>query len=247
MFCPERITSHTKHDFIRSHLLYKATGFCSLSRIYISQTGILVSSKHTSRYLPKYAAHQMVYSIRSFQICRITTKHIISSRLTERLSDIYIMPVRQCRIISPVGSITVYLLCKLQQEFITRPVVKPINTVQIISSTTVFPIILQEILIRYRHLPFEIVSHKTDNPLITGIFIIGLQTPEHNHLCPKFAFAVTFIDRTEIAIRLATGNSRFNPSLSFSYHCRIIQNICHIAISLQPVRNFLPTMIATGE
>ena len=125
-------------------------------------------------------------------------------------------------------------------------VVKPVDTDDVITATTFLPIIFQKLIIGNSHLPLEVIRHQVNDTLILRILIIRLQTPEHNHLCPKFAFAVTFIDRTEIAIRLATGKYTFNPIFGFFNHLRVIQDICQIAIPFEPVRNFLPTVIATG-
>ena len=57
MLSPERISGHTEHKLIRSHLLNKTAGLRALSRINISQTGIFISSEHTSRHLAEYTAN----------------------------------------------------------------------------------------------------------------------------------------------------------------------------------------------
>ena len=125
-------------------------------------------------------------------------------------------------------------------------VVKPVDTDDVITATAFLPIIFQKLVIGNSHLPLEVIRHQVNDTLILRILIIRLQTPEHNHLCPKFAFAVTFIDRTEIAIRLATGKYTFNPIFGFFNHLRVIQDVCQITVPFEPVRDFLPAVIATS-
>ena len=125
-------------------------------------------------------------------------------------------------------------------------VVKPVDTDDVITATAFLPIIFQKLVIGNSHLPLEVIRHQVNDTLILRILIIRLQTPEHNHLCPQFAFAVTFIDRTEIAIRLATGKYTFNPIFGFFNHLRVIQDVCQITVPFEPVRDFLPAVIATS-
>ena len=163
----------------------------------------------------------MMHSIRCLQICRITTKHIVSSRFTKALCNIHIMPIRQIRFICPVCRITMKFPGKLQQELFSCDVIKPINTIQIIPPTAVLPIIFQEFIIGDSQLPFKVISHQSQHSLITRIFIIRLQTPKHYHIRPKFSLPSTFIHRTEKAIRLPALNSCFNPDFCFCNHSRI--------------------------
>ena len=125
--------------------------------------------------------------------------------------------------------------------------VKPVNANDIIASTTILPKVFQKSVVGNRHLPSKVVCHQVYDTLVLRILVIRLQAPEHNHLCPKFAFSIAFVDRAEITVRLATGKYAFDPVFGFFYHLRIIQNICQTAIPFEPIGNFLPTMVPTGR
>ncbi len=125
--------------------------------------------------------------------------------------------------------------------------VKPVDTDDVITSTTVLPKVFQKQVVGNRHLPFKVVCHQVYDTLVLRILVIRLQAPKHNHLCPKFAFPIAFVDRTEITVRLAAGKYAFNPVFGFFYHLRIIQNICQTTIPFEPIGNFLPTMVPTGR
>ena len=101
--------------------------------------------------------------------------------------------------------------------------VKPVDADDVITSTTVLPIVFQKSVVGNRHLPFKVVCHQVYDTLVLRILVIRLQAPKHNHLCPKFAFPIAFVDRAEITVRLATGKYAFNPVFGFFYHLRIIQ------------------------
>ena len=125
-------------------------------------------------------------------------------------------------------------------------VVKPIDTDDIITTAAFLPVIFQKLVIGNSHLPFKVVRHQVNDTLILRILVIGLQTPEHNHLCPKFTFSVAFVDRTKVTIRLATGKYAFNPVLGFLNHLRVVQDICQIAVAFEPIGNFFPAVVTTG-
>ena len=95
MLSPHRVTCHAEHDFIGSHLFHQSAGFHSLTRIDISQTGILVGTEHTARNLAKSTTDQMMYIIRGFEHSGISGLHIISGRFAETLGDVHIVPVGQ--------------------------------------------------------------------------------------------------------------------------------------------------------
>lgn len=113
--------------------------------------------------------------------------------------------------------------------------VKPVNANDIIASTTILPKVFQKSVVGNRHLPSKVVCHQVYDTLVLRILVIRLQAPEHNHLCPKFAFSIAFVDRAEITVRLATGKYAFDPVFGFFYHLRIIQNICQTAIPFEPI------------
>ena len=126
-------------------------------------------------------------------------------------------------------------------------IIQPVDTDDVVTATAVFPVVFQKLIVGNSHLPFEIVRHQINNPLILRIFVIRLQTPEHDHLCPQFTFTVPFVDGAEVTVGLATGKYTFNPCFCFRNHLRIIQDIGKIAVTFQPVRDFFPTMIAAGR
>ena len=75
--------------------------------------------------------------------------------------------------------------------------VKPVDADDVITSTTVLPIVFQKSVVGNRHLPFKVVCHQVYDTLVLRILVIRLQAPKHNHLCPKFAFPIAFVDRAE--------------------------------------------------
>ena len=185
--------------------------------------------------------------IRGFQHGRITGLHIISGRLTETLGNVYVVPVGQRGRLSPVRSVAMNLFGQFEQKSISRMAVKPVDADDIITSTTVLPKVFQKPVVGDRHLPFKVVCHQVYDTPVLRILVIRLQAPEHDHLCPKFALPIAFVDRAEITVRLAAGKYAFNPVFGFFYHLRIIQNICQTAIPFEPIGNFLPTMVSAGR
>ena len=247
MLSPQGVARHAKHNFIGSHLFNQPTSFHPLAGVDISQTGILICPEHAAGHLPESTTNQPMDIIRGVQHSRITGLHIISGRLTETLGNVYVVPVGQRGRLSPVRSVAMNLFGQFEQKSISRMTVKPVDADDVITSTTVLPIVFQKSVVGNRHLPFKVVCHQVYDTLVLRILVIRLQAPEHNHLCPKFAFSIAFVDRAEITVRLATGKYAFNPVFGFFYHLRIIQNICQTAIPFEPIGNFLPTMIPTGR
>ena len=108
VFSPIRIATDLQHNFIWSHLLHKTTGFSTLPGIKEADTCIFVRTEHAPRYLTESPAHQALHIIAGSQHGWVPRKQIISSRLTETLRYIYIMPVRQLSRLCPVGRIFMY-------------------------------------------------------------------------------------------------------------------------------------------
>ncbi len=241
---PERVSAKAQQDLVRIHLLHDPAGLDALPWIDIALTSILVRPEHSAGNLSERPSDQIVRIVRSLQHGRIPRNAIILRRFAETLRDVHVVPVGQGGRIGPVGRVAVDLLRQLKQEFVPRPVVEPQDAQQIVPRAAVLPIGFQKVFLRHGHLPLEIVGHQLNDPLISRVFIIGLQAPEHYHLRPDLDPAAGAVLRAEKAVGPRAAESPLDPDLGLGYHVLVHEDIGEVTIAFEPVGHLLPAVVA---
>src|SRR3954471_10962992 len=102
------------------------------------------------------------------------------SRLTKRLRNIHIMPVRQIVLHGPIGSAAMNFPCQIEQLSIARAIIKPENAVKIVAAAHALPIVSEKFVVRNGVLIMKIFGHEIEHAWIDRMIVISLEGIEHD-------------------------------------------------------------------
>lgn len=159
------------------------------------------------------------------------------------------MPIRHA--LRPVGCLVEDPGRQVQELLVPRTVIKPINAGEIVAATLLLPERRQEVLVGDAEFPGKVLRHQADDTLIAGILVVRLERVQHGHVGPQVRLAgavdargFDISPRPEPSVLPLASDDPVDPHLGLGEHSRIAQYVGQVPIALQPIRRFLPELLA---
>ncbi len=227
------------------HELDHAACLRRLPRVIIAGSCILVRAEHPARHLPVLGHDLVVVAHRGVQMGRIMTQHVVFRRLAEALGDVHAVPVDDALV--PACHASVDLVGKLDEAPIARPVVEPVDALQVVPGANGGPVAPHELVLGHGKLPLEVPSHEVDHARIAGVLVVGLKAVEGDHVGPEVRRAVQgllVLQGAEPAVCPLAGQDPLYPDQGFGDHVLVIQDIGEVAVAFEPIGQLLPSCLA---
>ena len=241
---PRGVARDAHHHLVAGHLFHHGTGLGTLSRVAIAGAGILVGTIHAAGHLSVLLAHVPLVVVCTLQGLLVARQHVVGGRLAEALCHVHPVPVGQVVLHHPVAGVAVQLLYQRQQRLVARAVVEPDDAPLVVAAALVLPVVLQEQVVVYRQLPLEVVGHGSEHALVATMLVVGLQGPEHDHLCPHLGPSARRVAWPQESVGLQVLQHGFKPHLRLLLHGLVVQYIRQAAVAAQPVGHLLPSVVA---
>src|SRR5262249_25423762 len=140
-------------------------------------------AKAAARELTVQTQDRLVIALGGSEKVLLLCLLVIDARLAKAFGDIDIMPIDDTGV--PARHVIMNSLCQLEQEGISRAIVKPINGLNVVSETDLRPVACTEVLAGLCVKPFEIHGQKRQHARVTGEFEKGLKHVAHYHVRPQ--------------------------------------------------------------
>src|SRR5262249_47016926 len=112
------------------------------------------------------------------------------------------------------------------------------------------PVRRQEVLLRDRELPVEVLGHQVEDALVAGVLVVRLEAAEHHHVRPEVVLAGGALDGAlhlagaEEAVVALARERRLDPDLRLLDLVVVAEEVGAVAEALEPVRHLLPAALA---
>ena len=158
----------------------------------------------------------------------------------------------------PVERLPVDQVAQLQQEFVARDVVKPVDDAQVVAAALFAPEspVPQRGLRKLAQLVTEIGAHQFDDALVARRRVVLLQHLEHDHLGPPVAgvvalygraFERTVFRRAEIAVGLPAAERPLDPGAGLFDQPFVAEDIGQRQQPVDPIGAAFPDVAVAAQ
>ena len=196
---PDGVAGDGDEHLVRVHEFHHGTGFRRLAGTRVARPGILIRPEHPPRNLAVRGHYRIVVPHRRLHVPSVSRLLKVLGRLSKSLAQIDAVPCRDSA--GPVRRPLVVDAGQIEQPRFSRPVVEPVNVIEVIPPAPFLPAVGKIPVERHGHEPACVGEHGGNNPRITRRLVTGPEGGKHEHVRPDIR-AGAVCGRTEIAGRV---------------------------------------------
>ena len=257
---------HVARDF--GHLLQRVHHLHGRAKLRTLRRGGAVQ-RLVAPVQPRRQADVAAYVLEAFlhgrHMRRVVAALVVDHRLLDPLREVHAVQREGRRDHLPAGEdarpverLPVDQVAQLQQEFVARDVVKPVDDAQIVAAALFAPEspVPQRGLRKLAQLVTEIGAHQFDDALVARRRVVLLQHLEHDHLGPPVAgvvalygraFERTVFRRAEIAVGLPAAERPLDPGAGLFDQPFVAEDIGQRQQPVDPVGAAFPDVAVAAQ